>query len=331
MSKTMLAILRILEKYQSSVMGSREISRQLKLYGIELTERTVRYHLKILDERGLTRVFGKEGRQITELGIEELSKSHVSDRIGFIISKIETLAYQTTFDADKGSGKLILNVSFFPEEMLAHAVQVIGKVMQTPYVMSNRVILAREGRSIGDMEVPEGMVGIGTVCSVTINGIFLKAGIPVTSRFGGLVQVDEKGPQRFVSVIGYEGSSMDPHLIFIKSGMTSVSDAVAGKGGNILASFREFPVVCFDQAVEIRARLAQAGVGGILEIGNPNQPLLEMPVGIDRAGLVVVGGLNPVAAMEEAGIPTENTAMSILVDYAELVPFEEAARAVAGK
>ena len=62
MNKTMLSILKILEKY-TNVVGSREISRQLKLYGIDLTERTVRYHLRILDERGYTEVFGKkEGR-----------------------------------------------------------------------------------------------------------------------------------------------------------------------------------------------------------------------------------------------------------------------------
>lgn len=66
MNKTILAILKILEKYQDTVLGSREISRQLKLHGVVLTERTVRYHLRILDERGFTKVFGKEGRMITQ-------------------------------------------------------------------------------------------------------------------------------------------------------------------------------------------------------------------------------------------------------------------------
>ncbi len=52
MNKTMFAILTVLEK-QSDIVGSKEISKQLTLYGVDLTERTVRYHLKILDERGL--------------------------------------------------------------------------------------------------------------------------------------------------------------------------------------------------------------------------------------------------------------------------------------
>jgi len=67
MNKTMLAILKILDKY-TDIVGSREIAKQLKAHGVDLTERTVRYHLKILDERGYTKVFGKEGRRITEKG-----------------------------------------------------------------------------------------------------------------------------------------------------------------------------------------------------------------------------------------------------------------------
>ena len=76
--------------------------------------------------------------------------------------------------------------------------------------MSNRIIFARGGEKIGDVLIPEGKIGIGTVCSVTINGIFLKAGIPVTSRFGGVVETENGKPTRFISLISYEGSSLDP-------------------------------------------------------------------------------------------------------------------------
>jgi repressor of nif and glnA expression len=169
------------------------------------------------------------------------------------------------------------------------------------------------------------MVGIGTVCSVTINSIFLKEGIPVASRFGGLVEVEEEGPSRFVSLISYDGSSLDPHLVFIKSRMTSVAGAVRNGAGKVLASFREIPVVSVERAVELKEKLMAAGIGGVLDIGAPNQPLLEMPVGMDRAGMVVVGGLNPVAALEEAGIRTESAAMSVLYDFEGLLPFKEAA------
>jgi repressor of nif and glnA expression len=319
----MMSILKVLESHRDEVIGSRELSRQLKQHGVELTERTIRYHMKIMDERGLTQVFGKEGRKITEKGLDELSNAMVSDRVGFIISKIETLSYQTVFDIDTQRGRIVLNLSYFPMKNLKDAMRLMKPVFNSPYVMSDRVVLAKQGERIGDIEIPKGMVGLGTVCSVTINGIFLKTGIPVVSRFGGLLQVEKEGPSRFTALISYEGSSLDPILVFIKSGMTSVSKAVRQRTGNVLASFREIPVVSVDKALEIQEKLNAIGIGGILIIGNPNQPLFEMPVGMDKAGMVVIGGLNPIAALEEAGIPTESTAMAVLHDYSDLTPFKE--------
>lgn len=90
MKRTLLAILKILAK-ENKIIGSKEIAKRLKLYGLNLSERTVRYHLKIFDERGLTKVFGKEGRSITEKGREELEAASTVEKVGFIINKIETL------------------------------------------------------------------------------------------------------------------------------------------------------------------------------------------------------------------------------------------------
>jgi repressor of nif and glnA expression len=38
---------------------------------------------------------------------------------------------------------------------------------------------------------------------------------------------------------------------------------------------------------------------------------------------VIVGGLNPIAVLEEHGIATESKAMSTLFDYSRLKPFKE--------
>jgi repressor of nif and glnA expression len=321
MNKTHHAILTILDKYPT-VVGSRELSRQLKLHGVELTERTVRYYLKTLDRQGFTEVIGKEGRKITVQGREELKYSQVLTKIGFVISKIETLSYLTTLDMASMDGDVIMNISYFPKKKLRDALKLLKPVFVSPYVMSERVIIAREGEAIGDVAVPKGMVGLGTICSVTINGIFLKAGIPVSSRFGGVVETDNGTPRRFVSLISYDGSSLDPLEIFIKSKMTDVSGAAAGRPGRVLASFREIPVVCLEKAKKLARTMTDRGIRGLLLIGNPNAPLLEVPVGIDKVGMVVVGGLNPVAALEEQGILTESKAMSTLIDYSQLVPFD---------
>lgn len=329
MNKTVISILKILEKHQNEVIGSREISRQLQLYGVDLTERTVRYHLRIMDERGLTTVHGKEGRQITEKGLEELRRSDVSERVGFIISKIESLSYQSTFDIASQQGQVVLNISFFEPESLTSAIKVLKSVFKSPYVMSDRVFIAREGQSVGDVIVPEGMVGIGTLCSVTINSILLKHGIPVTSKYGGVVEVSNSGQNmRFTSLISYEGSSLDPLIVFIKSGMTSVNDTLQKGHGMVLASFREIPVVCMEKARSLQEKMRALGISGLLAVGMPNQPLFEVPVGMDKVGLVVVGGLNPIAALEELGINTQSKAMSVMMDYKDLIPFSEAVKQI---
>lgn len=322
MNKTLLSILKVLDKNTGKILGSRSISRQLKLHGVDLTERTVRYHLKILDERGLTKVFGKEGRMITQKGKEELSHSLVSEKVGFVISRIETLSYLTDLDLETMEGNIILNVSLFPEEKFKEALRLMKPVFSSPYVMSDKVIMCREGENIDDLIVPEGQVGFGTVCSVTINGIFLKAGIPVTSKFGGVLQINSE-PQRFTTLISYEGSSLDPLEIFIKSRMTDVLNATKNNHGKILASFREIPVVSIEKAKTLKEIMKEKGIGGVLIIGNPNQPLLEMPVNVDKAGMVIVGGLNPIAALEEAGIPTRSKAMSALYKFSDLVKFKD--------
>jgi HTH-type transcriptional regulator, global nitrogen regulator NrpRI len=318
----MLAILKVLDTQSEKICGSRNISKLLKMHGIDLTERTVRYHLRILDERGFTKVYGKEGRLITQKGKEELAQASVSDKVGFVISKIETLSYLTNLDLETQQGDIILNISFFPEERLKEAFKIMKPVFSSPYVMSDRVVLKKSGESIGDLTIPQGQIGFGTVCSVTVNGMFMKAGIPITSKFGGVLQVNDE-PVRFTALISYEGSSLDPLEIFIKSRMTDIVGALRNKNGKILASFREIPVVSVERAMQLKEKLQEKGIGGILLVGNPNQPLLEMPVSMDRTGMVIVGGLNPIAALEEAGIPNVSKAMSTLYRFSDLIRFKE--------
>ncbi len=322
-NKTHLAILRVLNEEEGRIIGSREIARRLKLHGVDISERTVRYHLRILDEKGLTKVYGREGRMITDKGREELNNSFVSEKVGFIISKIDTLSYMTNLDLETMTGQIILNISFFPKKHFKEALKIMKPVFSSDYVMSDRVLLLEESEVIGDTIVPEGYLGFGTVCSVTINGILLKEGIPVHSRFGGVLEIEDGHPLRFVSLISYEGSSLDPLEIFIRGKMTSVRQTVRKKSGRILASFREVPVVCHRKVTELSGYLHERGIKGIMAIGDPNKELFEVPVGLDRAGIVVVGGLNPVAAVEEAGIHTESKAMSSLYEYSSLKPFKD--------
>lgn len=314
------AILRILSK-ESEPVGASLISKGLKDFGIELTERAVRYHLKIMDERGLTEGRGRKGRLITEKGREELENALVSDKVGMVITRIMNLSYLTTFDIGTRKGEVILNISLIPQENLEQALVAMKDVFQAKLCTSNLIAIARPGERLGEMEVPLGKVGIGTVCSVTIDGVLLKNGMPVDSKFGGILQIDEFKPSRFTDLISYEGSSLDPHEIFLKSRMINVRDAAILGKGKILAGFREIAAVSHDGVKAVLEQLAGAGIYGVLLMGKPSQPAIGIPVGVDRVGIVVAGGLNPIAAAEEVGIPTESKALSTLIDYRKLRSF----------
>ncbi len=327
MNKVMFTILRVLDR-QQNVMGSTELARELLPQGIELSERTVRHYLKLLDNKGFTLVRGKRGRTITEKGRLELNSSFVSERVNFVISRIDSLSYLTDFNIDSMKGNVILNISFFPEKKLRDVLKIMAEVFDSPYIMCNKIIMAKNGERIGDVLIPKNTVGIGTVCSITLNGIFLKTGIPVVSRYGGVIEVQEGNPRRFVSLISYEGSSLDPLEIFIRSRMTNVTGAIKQNSGKILASFREIPVVSINEAEELSNKMIRKGIGGKILFGKPNQPLLDIPVGADKVGMIAVGGLNPIAAVEESGIHTESMAMSTLYEYSKLLSFNDAVSSI---
>lgn len=321
--RKVFSILKVLGA-SSQAQGARVIARSLKDLGIELTERAVRYHLRLTDERGLTRLVGhRDGRVITELGQMELNKALVNDKVGFAFSRIESLAFRTNFNWDTRTGPIPVNISLFAKEQFARALKIMKPVFRAGICVSDLVAVAAEGEPIGDIIVPEGKIALATVCSIVVNGALLKAGVPVDSRFGGILQIRNNQPLRFTELINYSGTSLDPSEIFIRANMTSVTQAVKTGNGEILANFREIPAICRPVAEEVGAKLKKAGIGGMYVIGNVSEPVCEMSVELNRVGVILIGGLNPVAAAHEAGIESDNRAMSALIDYQKLVKVEQ--------
>lgn len=317
-----IAILRILGQATEPV-GARVISHNLKEQGIELSERAVRYHLKLMDERGFTESVGRDGRLITHLGREELGSALVTDKVGFVASRIELLAYQTDFDLDKRQGKVPVNVSFFPDRQFKKATEAMKSVFQAGICVSELVAVARQGEKLGEIIVPQGKIGLATVCSIVVNGALLKAGIPMDSKFGGILQIKNHKPLRFVELIQYSGSSLDPSEIYIASRMTSVQRVAREGQGRILANFREIPAICQPVAEKVVAKLKEANLGGVLMMGEVSKPVCGVPVEVNKMGMILVGGLNPVAAAVESGVEVETHAMSAIMQYKELVVFRE--------
>jgi len=321
--RKIVLILRILKESQHPV-GSRLIARGMQEAGVMLSERAVRYHLKLMDERGLTRLVGRrEGRVITDKGVDEVDHAMVQDKVGLAISRIEILAYRTTFDPVRCYGFLPVNISLFPKEQFKDALKIMKPVFDAGMAVSDLVAVAGENGQLGSVTIPEGKIGLATVCSIVINGVLLKAGIPMDSKFAGILQMKDRKPLRFVELIYYSGSSLDPSETFIMAKMTSVRSILREGNGKVLANFREVPAPCRNLVEELVARLKQVRIGGVLSIGEVSEPICQVHVDLNKVGLILMGGLNPVACAQEAGIQTENRGMAAVMEYQELSPFSE--------
>ncbi len=325
--RKIVSILKILTDAGKPLGGTR-IAAKLQDVGIDLSQRMVRNYLQRMDQNGLTQNLGKKGRRITPKGEEELKSAFVIEKVGFVASKIDNLTYQMDFSLRKKKGKIILNISSIDIRDIDEAIHQVQLAFRAGLGMGRFVVLGFPGSKVGNGIIGGGKVAISTVCSVTINGILLNEGIHTTSRFGGLLELVEGRPFRFTEIINYDGSSIDPLEIFIKGSMTSVREAVLTGNGKIGASFREVPSMGMPRIEMIRKRLDSVGLGGIMMIGKPGRPLLDIPVSEGRVGMIVAGGLNPIAAVEESGIATENVAMGSLFEFEQLVPFWELNNAV---
>jgi repressor of nif and glnA expression len=243
------------------------------------------------------------------------------EQVGFILEKLELLAFHTTFDPQKLTGQLPINTSLIDKDDFKKALSAMKGIFKAGICVSELVAVASEGEKLGSVVVPEGKIGLATVCSVVVNGVLLKAGIPIESRFGGVLEVRDSKPRRFVAIINYAGTSLDPSEQYIRAGMTSVSEVAKTGNGKILANFREIPAASRVTVEEKVALLKKAGINGVYVLGNTSEPTCQITVSLNRVGLVLLGGLNPAAAAVEAGIKVENIAESGLIDFQQLESF----------
>lgn len=320
--KKELLILNVLKDSEKPLTSSK-IAEKLELTGYDISERTVRLYLKKLEDEGLAKSNGKKGSTITEKGINELNASWVIEKVGFLSAKIDSMSYQMSFDINTTTGTVVINVTVVEPKHVMKNLKYIEKIYSDGYAMGHLLTILPPGESYNHITIPQDMIGIGTVCSITLNGVLLKHGIPTISRFGGLLELRDKKPVRFVEIIMYDGTSIDPLEIFIRSGMTNYMGAIKTGNGRIGASFREFPAESKERVEQIDERLKRIGLGGLVGIGMPGQSFLDIPVSEGRVGAIVIGGLNPVSILEENGVRAYSRAMAGLIDFSRLFHYRE--------
>lgn len=319
-----MSILTILQR-QGGPLGSSAISVQMQSRGHDLRERMVRYYLSETDQAGLTRNLGRRGRIITELGAKELEMGVAYERVGFFAGRAEEMAYAMKFDLKNCVGTVALNVSMVKTTSPVLLLREIRTILQAGLGMGRLVQVAYSGQTIRgtSLTVPPKHIAIVTVSSVAVNGVLLSHGINMRSRFGGLLEMRDGVPFRFRHLISYEGLTLDPLELFIKSKMTSVRQVALSGNGAIGVVFCEIPAVAMSAARNVFDQLELIGLGGVLLVGKAGQSLLDVPVQSGRVGVLIAGGLNPISAFEEIGLETQNYALNSLGTFGQLKSYDK--------
>jgi len=287
-----IEILRILKEHQEP-MGAKRLSELMAERGFVLSDRAVQYYLSYLDQMGFTEKVGNLGRILTKQGLEETDSALVGDRVGFIISKLERLAYRSTFDPVSGTGDVAYNLSFVAKEDLDGVLKTFDEVIRSGCsFFNNYKILDHDPRN------PSGYIGILTICSITMDGVLQRNGIPVKMAFGGRLSIKNNVPERFIDLIGYRGTTIDPLQIFISAGLTSLNQYVTTGTGVALANVREVPCKAKVRVEEIAAQMRKCGFLYPVSLGNN---LYNLPSNPFRLSIVAFSGLNFLGNAVEKG------------------------------
>lgn len=293
-----IEILRILSEFDSPI-GSTLLKRELRKRGFLLSERTVRYHLQLLEAKGFVLGHNRRGRTITQQGLQEMSRSLATQRLGFTTTRFMSLAYLATYNPTLDSGTVVGNVSLLDKSLENKALSTMKDLQSMNLLSAPYIKILKEEEEYCDISVPKGKFALFTVCNLTLDSILIHSGIPLFFKFGGLVQVVNHKPIRFVEIISYEGTTIPPLEVFVYRKMTSISRILKTGSGMILATLREVPSEAREKTVKILENQQKKGWGGILVLGEPNESVLGIPVGMDRFGVCMVGGIVPGAAMVE--------------------------------
>ncbi len=286
-------ILRILKEHQEPI-GAKRLSELMSEHGFTLTDRAVQYYLSYLDEMGFTKKIGNHGRVLTSAGIAETERALVDERIGYVISKLESLAFKSNFDPETGKGNVAYNLSYVPESQTDAAVKAFDAVIneKISFFSSYKII-------DDDPRIPEGYTGIITVCNITMDGVLRDHGIPVKMAFGGTMEVADRKPVGFVNLIGYRGTTVDPLLLFINAGHTSIDKVIRTGNGVVLAIVREVPDAAVPTVNSIADALKEYGFMFPIATGSGIYNVRADPY---RTSIIAYSGMNIIGHAVEKGI-----------------------------
>jgi repressor of nif and glnA expression len=240
----------------------------------------------------------------------------------FINHQIDEYALQVTYIPSEERGEIIFNLSLIRTDDLEDAIAILKNAYESGLSVSDRVLFADPGERFGDYTIPEGHTGICTMCSITLDALLLQHGVPLNPIGGGLVEIEKRVPRRFITMIQYEHTTIDPTQVLISQGSSMIMGVMTEGRGLILGNMRECHMEAESLVFDVLDELAGAGFTGILDVGIPNTSLLGVPVTPNYQGIAMVGGTNAIAAFKETGKWAEVKAMKGLIEVSKMDSIE---------
>ncbi len=307
-------ILSVLEEF--GALSSKEIEKELRTRGIEIRARTVRYHLKKLEERGLVRKTQNGKSELTEKGLEELKRRSAFERLGEFSERIEFNVYFCNFDVYTLRGLIPTNVAFIDKNDFEIVAKTLEEIRNFKFLVSSLIAYADEGEEFGGVVVPGGKFALGTISNTVYDVILRNAGVNTYAEYAGLMSVEEMQPRGITELISYVGTTLSPGWLFLKSGLTSVLAACRTGRGEIITAIRSFSRYAIDLVKKELDIALLKGFGGVLAILHPSDRRFGLPAG-NKARLIVSAGLNYLAPLHELGVRMEIRVNEIFIDFRE--------------
>ncbi len=230
-----------------------------------------------------------------------------SKPVSFVLNKIFNLISCVDLDIETFQGNVISNISFVKKEDVDESIDILTKIYKSKpeYCIGDKYSILP---SLGN----ENEVGVATICSLTLDGILTKEGIHSSPTYSGILDIYGEN-KRFIELVSYKGSSVDPHEIFIKKNMHDIEGSL-NNSGKILASVHTVPYVSRDATKDILEQIKDTGFD-VIGLGQTNEYMYNAKIEKYHFGYVLSGGLNPIAAIKENDIDVGVKSIEKIMDY----------------
>jgi len=316
--RTEYEILSILDRKNRAV-NSAEIEKELRKIGIDISRRRIVQYLEILDDKGFSENLGREGRRITEAGRDEVGKSMVHTKSDYILRVNAILSTDMTFDIERRKGKVAVNLSIINENKERDVMKILKDICTSTNWAPPFIKIGYSGETLCDYKIPEGKIGLATITSMAIDGIFVNSGIYTVPLYTGLIEFSDHKPIRFINIVSTTGCSFDPLTIFMGRERSTVCDAVRKGCGLMPADYREYPSMVRDKIIRILEKIIEI-FGGLIMISEPEAFILGVLPKIGYGGISALGGEILISALNEKGISMVTRTVYSTIDFKELSP-----------